>query len=95
MFMGYLTTKSMRGATKQTFLKLLFSSMRAIQTLLVICLILNARDLIFHGEPEPYIVALTANLGLVGYMFARLLLRPLWHAVRSQERAMQSAAANN
>ena len=92
---SYLIDKSMRGAVRKTSLKLLFGSMQAISALIAICLILNASDLIFHRQPGPYIAGITANLGLVGYMFARLLLRPLWYAVRSQERAIQSAAAKN
>ena len=88
-FSSYLIDKSMRGAVRKASLKLLFGSMQAISVMISICLILNASDLIFHRQPGPYIVALTANLGLVGYMFARLLLRPLWHEVRRQERVMQ------
>jgi hypothetical protein len=87
---SYSIDQSMRGAVRKTSLKLLFGSLQAVAAVLAICLILNACDIIFHREAGPYLVALTANLGLVGYMFARLLLRPLWHEVRSQERAKQS-----
>jgi hypothetical protein len=91
----YSIDKSMRGAVRKTSLKLLFGLMQGVSALLVICLILNACDIIFHREPGPYLVALTANLGIVGYMFARLLLRPLWHEVRSQERTNQSSMVND
>ncbi|MEH6519429.1 MAG: hypothetical protein V7742_22355 [Halioglobus sp.] len=94
-FSSYLIDKSMRGAVRKASLKLLFGSMQAIAALVSICLLLNASDIIFHRQPGPYIVALTVNLGLVGYMFARLLLRPLWHEVRSQERAVQSKTVND
>jgi hypothetical protein len=90
----YSIDKSMRGAVRKTSLKLLFGSMQAISALLAICLILNACDIIFHREAGPYIVVATCQLGLVGYMFARLLLRPLWHEVRSQEREKQSDPVN-
>ena len=86
----YSVDKSMRGAVRKTSLKLLFGLMQAVSALLAICLVLNACDMIFHREPGPYLVAITAYMSLVGYMFARLLLRPLWIEVRSQERAKQS-----
>lgn len=86
----YSVDKSMRGAVRKTSLKLLFGSMQAVSALLAICLVLNACDIIFHREPGPYLAAVTAYMGLVGYMFSRLLLRPLWNEVRNQERAKQS-----
>ncbi|MEE3331813.1 MAG: hypothetical protein VX246_13165, partial [Myxococcota bacterium] len=53
--------------------------------LIVISLILNVLDLVFHREPGPYIAGIIIGLGLVGIMFTRLLIPPLWEVVRKQE----------
>jgi hypothetical protein len=42
-------------------------------------------DLVFHREPGPYIAGIISGLGLVGVMFTRLLIGPLWKVVREQE----------
>jgi hypothetical protein len=53
----------------------------------IVAVCLNAVRIGFHGEPAPYIAMLLNPLCFAGYMFARLLLRPLWKYVREQEAA--------
>ena len=82
--------RNMRGATKRWATKrwatrLLFGSLYAVSGLGVLVQFLNASNLIFHREPGPYIAGIILGLGMVGYMFGRLLLRPLWRAVKEQE----------
>jgi len=79
--------KNMRGAVKKRSLILFFGTLQGFFALFVIANILNAADLVFHREPGPYIAAIFAGLGLVGYMFGRLLLRPLWKSVHHNEKA--------
>jgi hypothetical protein len=77
--------RSMYGATKRMSLRLLFGSFQVLFGCVVVVQFLNASDLFFHREPGPYVAGIIIGLGLVGYMFGRLLLRPLWTAVRIQE----------
>jgi hypothetical protein len=77
--------RNMRGATKRWAARLLFGSLYALSGLGVLVQFLNASNLIFHREPGPYIAGIILGLGIVGFMFGRLLLRPLWRAVKEQE----------
>lgn len=63
----------------------LFRGLQGFSALVAGILALNATGYLFDREPGPSIGALFFGLGLVGFMFARLLLRPLWKAVREQE----------
>ncbi len=67
--------------------QLLFRVLFGGAALLFVSNALNAANQVFHREPGPYIAGIFFGLGLVGYMFARLLLRPLWRALREQEAA--------
>ena len=64
---------------------MLFGSFQAIFGIVALAQFLNASNLIFQREPGPYISGIILGLGMVGYMFGRLLLRPLWVAVSEQE----------
>ena len=63
----------------------LFRIIQGSSFLVAVALALNAANLGFHREPGPSIAALFFGLGLVGFMFARLLLRPLWRVVHERE----------
>lgn len=82
---SYMIDKNMRGAVQNMSYKLFFGFLQGIGALLVICLILNASNIVFHREPGPYIAAIVYGVTIVGYMFGRLLLRPLWRELRAQE----------
>lgn len=51
-------------------------------------------DIIFHRSPGPFLVGLAWGMGLAGWMFARLLLIPIWRALYKQEAAEIQASKN-
>ena len=53
--------------------------------IMIIVMLLNAFKFGFGGEAGPYVAVLLNPLCFIGYMFARLLLRPLWRYIREQE----------
>lgn len=63
----------------------LFAALQAVAGLLAVLNILNAANVGFSREPGPHIASLLFGLCLVGYMFVRLLVRPLWKVVHDQE----------
>ena len=65
--------------------QLLFRMLQGVSSVIAVALALNAANRVFHREPGPSIAAISFGLGLVGFMFARLLLRPLWRMVHEQE----------
>ena len=67
--------------------RLLFRALFGVGALLFASNALNVSNQVFHREPGPYIAGIVFGLGVVGYMFARLLLRPLWRIVHAQEAA--------
>ena len=67
--------------------QLLFRALFAVAVLLFVSNALNVANQVFHREPGPYIAGIVFGLGLVGYMFARLLLRPLSKIVHAHEAA--------
>lgn len=87
--------RNMRGATRKKSLRLLFGAFHVGFACVVLAQILNVMDLVFHREPGPYLIGITLGLALVGYMFGRLLLRPLWIRVREQEASNFSGATSN
>ncbi len=88
----YFIHKSMQGAVASLTTRLLFGTFQGIAALSVISMILNASDSVFHKEPGPYLASICYGLFLVGYMFVRLLLRPLWKTIRAQEAPSPSRA---
>jgi hypothetical protein len=92
----YVVDKNMRGAVSRKSQKLFIGSMQALSAATVLMSFLNAADIIFHRVPGPYFVGIILHLGLVGHMFARLLLRPLWHSLhlREQEHELSGATAS-
>jgi hypothetical protein len=84
-YSGYSIDRNIRGVVKKASVRLFFGLLQLVNGLIILGLILNATDLVFHREAGPYITAIVWSLGLVGYMFGRLLLRPLWILVRKAE----------
>lgn len=79
--------RNLQRAVKKLATRLLFGSFYVAGSCSVLAQFLNAADLVFHREPGPYIIGISYGLSLVGYMFGRLLLHPLWVGVREQEAA--------
>jgi hypothetical protein len=74
--------QNMNTVAWRTSTRRLFRMVQAVSAIVALALALNAAGQVFHREPGPSIAALFFGLGLVGFMFARLLLRPLWRALR-------------
>ena len=81
----YIVHSKMKPAAISSRSRLLFSILQGVAALIALSLVLNMANVVFHREPGPYIAAILFGLTLVGYMFLRLLLRPLWRAVHEQE----------
>ncbi len=91
----YSVDRGMRNAVRKKSLRFLFGTMQGITFLFILAMTLNAVDVVFHREPGPFIAVLVWALALVGYMFGRLLLRPLWRGVHEQEAANLSGARSS
>ncbi len=68
-----------------TGLRFLFISLFTIGGLIGIANFLNSFQIIFDGGFGTMFTAFVFNLGLVCFMFSRLLLYPLWRSVVSKE----------
>ena len=90
----YYVDKNMRGAVRRMSLRLMFGSFQGVFALVVVVQVLNASDILFHRVPGPYLTGIAIGFCLDGYMFARLLLRPLWLAVREQEAGSSRAVSS-
>ncbi len=71
--------------TYRTFNKLLIYVLFIVGFAVIVINILNAFNIVFKREFGPYYISLIYSLGLVCYMFSRLLLRPIWRTLRKQE----------
>ena len=81
----HLVHKNISGKVRNKTTLWVFRFLYLLGGGLTVCLILNIANLIFHREPGPFLAVLVFALGLVGLMFSRLLLRPLWRSIREQE----------
>ncbi|MFT7289501.1 MAG: hypothetical protein ACI87W_003636 [Halieaceae bacterium] len=81
----YGTAKAMRGALTTTASRMIFVVLQGVGVLIIGLNVFNALGIVFQNEPGPYIVGVLYGLAVASFMFARLLLRPLWRAVRLQE----------
>jgi hypothetical protein len=83
----YYVDKNMRGAVRRRSIRLLFGSFQGVFFVVVVALVLNTLDVLFHRIPGPYLTGIALGFCLDGYMFTRLLLRPLWQSVFEHEAA--------
>ena len=91
----YGVDRGMRKAVRKKSIRILFGAMQGVAALVFLSMVLNTINVGFHREPGPFIAGIVWGLGLVGYMFGRLLLRPLWMVVRKQEGANLNAARSS
>lgn len=89
----YSTARLVRHSFKRKSFLLFWAFGNAVTALVLLANILNAADVIFHREPGPALMAATLGLSLSAYSFSRLLLLPVWRAVRSAEAAASQAPA--
>jgi len=81
----YKVMSDLRGRVKRKSLIVYYGLLQAIMWVFVIALIVNASGVILQREPGPYVTGVFAGMVMCGLMFARLLLYPLWRAVRDKE----------
>ncbi|MEZ5491132.1 MAG: hypothetical protein R3F50_12550 [Gammaproteobacteria bacterium] len=80
------TIRNMRGVpVRNQGAKVYFLALYALGVGVFVINVLNALNIHFHGEFGPYFLACLLPLMIAGYMFARLVLRPLWRALREAE----------
>jgi len=88
----YIVDRGMRGAVRRTSLRILFGGFQGVFGIIVASLLLNTVDIFFHKGPGPYLIGIVLCLSLVGYMFTRLLVHPLWQTIGMRERAEAGTA---
>ncbi|MEH6516945.1 MAG: hypothetical protein V7742_09695 [Halioglobus sp.] len=89
----YSNARLVRHSFKRKSFLLFWAFGNAVGALVVLANILNAADVVFHREPGPALMAATLGMSLSAYSFSRLLLLPIWRAVRSAEAATSQAPA--
>ena len=83
----------MRGALTTRSITLLFALLQLIGAVLIAANVLNVANVVFHREPGPVIAVILYALTVAGYVFSRLLLLPLWKAVKEHE--VQNSAGDS
>ena len=81
----YSIDRKIRPAINKSDLWIKYVLIQGISLFLIVCLILNSTNIIFHREPGPYLLSGFFMLTLSGYMFFGLLLNPLWKQVLKNE----------
>lgn len=84
--------QNMGTNTVSTSLRILFAFLFVYSTATSVILFLNAFGIIFHQEFAPFFCAFILAFFMVCFNFSRLLLHPLWKALRKQE-AVSAAVA--
>ena len=71
--------------TYKSFNKIIIYLLFIVAFIIIAINVLNACNIFFKREFGPFYISLIYSLGLVCYMFSRLLLRPIWRTLRKQE----------
>ncbi len=90
---AYGSAASVKGVIAKKSSWVLYRLLQGLAALVVLALILNAADLVFHREPGPVVAGVFYALSVAGYTFSRLLLHPLWRIVSEQEAANSRATS--
>jgi hypothetical protein len=96
MYVGgvYAVTRNMRGVFRSKPFGGLIVTVHCLSFGFIVVNVMNASDIFFHREAGPVIANIVWTLSFVGYMFTRLLLRPIWRSVRIQEAAKLADATS-
>jgi hypothetical protein len=84
-YLSASTYKAMKGAVRSRSAAIMIGTFHAMGALIVVLQICNIAGYFFHQEPGPVVAGIVYGLTLAAYMFARLLLRPVWRAVHESE----------
>jgi hypothetical protein len=79
--------RNMKGALTKRSVTLLFMLLQLVGVLVLLTNVFNVANFIFHREPGPVVAVVLYALTVAGYVFSRLLLLPLWRAVKEREAA--------
>lgn len=90
----YAQMSNARGVARTKFMVRLILTFEAIAVGMIVINTLNASDIFFHREAGPFIASIVWPLSIAGFMFSRLLLRPVWRNVRLQEAAKLADATS-
>lgn len=82
IYQQYRKIKVRRRSTLYTFL-----SLGTISCIMTIALFLSAAGIVLQTGPGVFYASLVLALSISGYMFVRLVVRPLWREVRIRESA--------
>lgn len=91
---GSVMLRNMWGVRGRSSFQWFNLSALAISFLCLLVHVMNIFGIVFHREAGPTILGAVWALSLSGYMFYRLLLRPIWRSVRHQEAEKLGAAAS-
>jgi uncharacterized membrane protein len=94
IFYTLVLLKRTRGVDKTKNFRELTLILFAPSLFLMLINLMNASDFLFHREAGPVVASIVYALSLAGFMFSRLLLRPIWRNVRTQEAARLAAATS-
>ncbi|WOJ93782.1 hypothetical protein R0135_01115 [Congregibacter variabilis] len=90
----YAIQRNLKGSVRTKSFKRLILAIQCQTLFIVLINVLNTADIFFHREAGPVIAAIAWSLCLAGYMFSRLLLRPIWRDVHRQEAAKLTDATS-
>ena len=86
---AYYITRNMRGVgVKKVSSKVVYALLYSLGAGVFLLNIFNAIGIIYNGVQGPFFVSLLLPLIIAGYMFARLVLRPLWRSVRESDSSL-------
>lgn len=86
--------KKSQGVKKTANLVMVTAVLQMPSVFLIIVNLMNASNIFFHREAGPVIASIVMALCFAGFMFSRLLLRPVWRNVREQEAANAAHTAS-
>lgn len=92
IFTYYVVSNMKRVKVRKMSSKLAYAFLYIAGAGILIINILNTLQINFHGEFGPFFLSLILPLILAGYMFARLILRPLWRNIHAQESSELTAS---
>jgi len=84
---GLWLLRNMRGVRVADWKsRVFFWFISSVTASVVVLNAMNALNLVFHGQFGPYLLICLIPLCLAGYMFMRLVSRPLWRNLKNYDR---------
>lgn len=81
LYFGYIINSMRKIKVRRTSTKVMYGLLYAVGLVVLVFNFANAFNIGFQGQFGPYFIACILPICLAGYMFARLVLRPLWKNV--------------